>query len=201
MFVDFSSAFNTLQPHLLLKRLLSDFELNPSLATWVLDFLLDIPQSVCVDGCLSDYVCIPTGSPQGCVVSPLLFILYTNNCKSDHENIFLIKCCGDTDVVSLLFEDPNDHGPVSVSDFVNWCDDYCLCPNVSKTKDISIDFRRKGAQPDPTIIHSETVESVDHYEYLGTTIDSNLKFRKKTVTSSSERVITTTTFSKTTQIF
>ena len=48
---------------------------------------------------------------------------------------------------------------------------------MSKTKDPSIDFRRKGTQPDPTV-HSETVKSVDHYNYLETTIDSNLKFSK-----------------------
>ena len=86
LFVDFSSAFNTLQPHLLLKRLLSDFELNPSFAMWILDFLLDRPQRVCVSGCLCDSVCISTGSPQGCVLSLLLFILYTNNFRSDHDN-------------------------------------------------------------------------------------------------------------------
>ena len=74
----------------------------------------------------------------------------------------------------MLFGDQNDHGPV-VSDSVNWCDDSYLCLNVSKTKDLSIDCRRKGTEPDPTFIHSETVESVDRYKYLGTTIDSNLK--------------------------
>ena len=115
-----------------------------------------------MNGCLSDSVCISTGSPQGCVLYTALFILYANNCKSDHENRVLIKFSDDTAVVSLLFGDQNDHGPV-VSDFVNWCDDSYLCLNVSKTKDLSIDFRRKGTQPDPTVIHNETVESVDHY--------------------------------------
>ena len=58
-------------------------------------------------------------------------------------------------MVSLLFGDQN--GPV-VSDFVNWCDEAYLCQNVSKTKDISIHFRRKSTQPQPTVIHSEIVE-------------------------------------------
>ena len=89
----FSSAFNanTLQPHLFLKRLLSDFELDPTVAMWVLDFLLERPQRVCVNDRLSDFVYISTGSPQGCVLSPLLSILYTDNCKSNHGNKFLIK--------------------------------------------------------------------------------------------------------------
>ena len=145
---------------------------------WILDFLLERPQRVCVNGCLSDYVCISTDPHQGCVLSPLLFILYTNNCKSDRENIFLIQFSDDIAVVSLLFGGQNDHGP-AVSDSVNWCDDSYLCLNVSKTKDLCIDFRRKGTQLDPTVIRSETVESVDHYEYLGTTIDYNHTFSKK----------------------
>ena len=74
-------------------------------------------------------------------------------------------------MVSLLLGDQNGHGPV-VSDFVNWFDESCLCLNVLKTKDLSIDFRRKNTQPEPTVIHSEMVELVDHYKYLGTTIDS-----------------------------
>ena len=86
-----------------------------------------------MNGCLSNYVRISTGSPQDCVLSSLL---YTNNCKSDHENKFLIKFSDDTAVVSLLFGDQNDHGHVVsdfvISDFVNWCHDSYLCLNVNK---------------------------------------------------------------------
>ena len=120
---------------------------------------------MCVNGCSSDSVCISTGSPQGCVLSPLLFMLYTNDCKSYHENTFFIKVSDDTVVISLLFGDQNGHVPV-VSDFVNWCDESYLCLNVSKTKDLSVDFRTKSTQPQPTVIHDKTVESVDHDKYF-----------------------------------
>ena len=56
MFVEFSSAFIALQPDLLLKKLLSDFELGPALARWIFDFLLERPRRVRVNGCLSDTV-------------------------------------------------------------------------------------------------------------------------------------------------
>ena len=96
------------------------------------------------------------------MLSPLLFILYTNNCKSIYENRFLIKFSDDTAGVSLLFGDQNGHGPV-VSNFVNWRDESYLCLNVSKTTDFFlIDFGRKSTPPESTVIHSETVESVDH---------------------------------------
>ena len=50
---------------------------------------------------LADPVCLSTGSPQGCVLSLFLFILYTNNCGSWHENrvfnkflcLLFVLCC------------------------------------------------------------------------------------------------------------
>ena len=112
---------------------------DPRFSAW------ETSESACVNGCLSDSVCISTGSPQGCVLSSLLLIVYTNNCESDHENIFLITFSDDTAVVSLLFGDPNAHEPL-VSDFVNWCDDSYIGLNVSNTKDLCIDFNMKITQ-------------------------------------------------------
>ena len=48
---------------------------------------------------------VSTGSPQGCVLSPLLFILYTNDCRSIRPNIYFIKFSDNTALLSLL---PND---------------------------------------------------------------------------------------------
>ena len=38
LFVDFSSAFNTIQPHILVDKLLRNFNLDFSLVGWILDF-------------------------------------------------------------------------------------------------------------------------------------------------------------------
>jgi len=82
LFVDFSSAFNTIQPHILAKRLIQHFDLSENLVGWILDFLINRTQRVRVNGTLSDLLCTSTGSPQGCVLSPLFYILYTNMCQS-----------------------------------------------------------------------------------------------------------------------
>ena len=39
LFVDFSSAFNTIQPHILTNRLLEQFDVSKNLAGWILNFL------------------------------------------------------------------------------------------------------------------------------------------------------------------
>lgn len=63
------------------------------------------------------------------MLSPLLYILYTDNCRSKQENRFIVKYADDSAIVSLLHVDENDHGLV-VDDFVQWCDNAFLQTHV-----------------------------------------------------------------------
>ncbi len=72
LFVDFSSAFNTLQPHLLIKRL-NDLRVNPVITKWYFSFLTNRRQQASGNGTLSEFMTLSTGAPQGCVSSPVLF--------------------------------------------------------------------------------------------------------------------------------
>lgn len=56
-FVNLSTAFNTIQPHILNRRLLKHFDLSNNLVGWILDFLTKRTQRVRVYGILSDQVC------------------------------------------------------------------------------------------------------------------------------------------------
>ncbi len=74
LFVDFSSAFNTILPDRLVNKLL-DLGISHSICLWIKDFLSDRPQKVIVGCHYSSCLSLSTGSPQGYVLSPLLYTL------------------------------------------------------------------------------------------------------------------------------
>ncbi len=76
LFLDFSSAFNTTVPQTLVNKLLL-LGLTPSLCSWVLDSLTNRPQTVKIHGVSSYPITFNTGSPQGCILSPLLCMILT----------------------------------------------------------------------------------------------------------------------------
>ncbi|KAI3355351.1 hypothetical protein L3Q82_017895 [Scortum barcoo] len=76
MFFDFSSAFNTIQPRLLGDKL-QLAGVDHHLTTWILDYLTHRPQFVRVQGFESDRLLCSTRAPQGTVLAPFLFTLYT----------------------------------------------------------------------------------------------------------------------------
>ncbi|KAI5614992.1 gastrula zinc finger protein XlCGF28.1-like [Silurus asotus] len=101
LFIDFSSAFNTIIPQHLIEKL-SLLGLNTSLCNWILDFLTGRPQAVRIGNSISSTTTLSTGAPQGCVLSPLLFTLLTHDCAPTHSSNHIIKFADDTTVVGLI---------------------------------------------------------------------------------------------------
>uniref|UniRef100_A0A9J8CC77 Reverse transcriptase domain-containing protein n=1 Tax=Cyprinus carpio carpio TaxID=630221 RepID=A0A9J8CC77_CYPCA len=95
LFIDFSSAFNTIIPQQLIHKLV-ELGLNTSLCNWLLDFLTGRPQAVRVGSNTSSTITLNTGAPQGCVLSPLLFTLLTHDCTPSHNSNLFIKFADDT---------------------------------------------------------------------------------------------------------
>ncbi len=69
LFIDYSSAFNTIVPTKLAVKL-SDLGLNTSLCDWIQDFLTGRPQVVKMGQFTSNSITLNVGAPQGCVWVP-----------------------------------------------------------------------------------------------------------------------------------
>ena len=110
LFADFSSAFTPCS-HIFKQRNFSHFGLENHLVLRTIYFLTNASQMVFVNGHFSDVLLTCTGSPQGYVLSPLLYILYTYDCRSNHQDRYLVTFSDNSALLSVLQGSEQDHYP------------------------------------------------------------------------------------------
>ena len=124
--------------------------MNTYLIKWFYSFLTNRTQQVKVNRTLSDTKYYNTGVPQGCVVSPTLFTLYTNDCRTVHPNNYMVRFADDTVLLNLLHKDMDPSVYQDEIDlFIKWCDTNHLILNVK----------------------NQEITQVSSYKYLGVNID------------------------------
>src|SRR4029434_9193216 len=133
-------AFNTIIPGLLQDKL-SQLSVPDSTCRWITDFLSDRRQRVRLAKHVSDSRTISTGSPQGCVLSPLLFSLYTNRGPSSPQSIKHLKFADDTTLIGLISRGDESAYRWEIDHLVTWCGQNNLELNALKTVEMVGDFR------------------------------------------------------------
>ena len=142
LFIDFSSAFNVIQPHTLNNQL-KEMNVNPYIIKGYHSFLTN------------------TGAPQDCVSSPIVYTLYTNDCTSSSTNNYMIQCSDNSAILSLLHAESDISMYTSeIESFVHWCDSNHLKLNISKSQEVIFDIKCIVADHLPVVIHSEKYLSV-----------------------------------------
>ncbi len=133
LFVDFSSAFNTIT----LQNKLTQLSVPTSICQWITSFLTDRKYT-------SSTRTISTGAPQGCVLSPLLFSLYTNEYTSKDISVKLLKLEDDTTLIGLIQDGDESSYRQEVKELAVCCSLTNLELNTLKTVDMIVDFRRNA---------------------------------------------------------
>ncbi|KAK3537446.1 hypothetical protein QTP70_010415 [Hemibagrus guttatus] len=169
--VDFSSAFNTIIPTLLQTKL-TQLSVPSSICQWITSFLTDRHQLVKLGKFTSYSRTTSTGAPQGCVLSPLLFSLYTNDCTSTDPSVKLLKFADNTTVIGLIQDSDESAYRQEIEQLAAWCSLNNLELNTLKTVEMIVDFRRNT----PLTIMNSTVPTVESFRFLGTTISQDLKW-------------------------
>ncbi|KAF7650926.1 hypothetical protein LDENG_00118780, partial [Lucifuga dentata] len=92
------------------------------------------------------HITLSTGSPQGCVLSPLLYSLYTYDCS-------IIKFADDTTVIGFISGRDESTYRQEVQKLSEWCSVNNLTLNTTKTKELIIDFKKHNTNLRPLFIN------------------------------------------------
>ena len=130
---------------------------------WIIDYLTSHSQFVVFQSLKSDTLYSNTGVPQGTVLAPLLFCLYTSDCRSSNKSCSIVKFVDDTVLIGLISDDGSSKYVDEINKFATYCKTNFLELNVEKKKEMIIDFRKSKAIPDPIIINDHTVERARTY--------------------------------------
>ncbi len=112
---------------------------------WINSFLTDRQQLVMLGKFSSSTHTISTGAPRGCVLSPLVFSLYTNDCTSKDPSVKLLKFADDTTLIGLIQDGNESAYRQKVKKLAVWCSLNNLELNTLKTVEMIVDFR--GSPP------------------------------------------------------
>jgi hypothetical protein len=85
---------------------------------------------------ISTPLILNTGAPQGCVLSPLLYSLFTHEYVAKHASNSIIKFADDTTVVGLNTNNDETAYREEMRALGVWCQETCLTLNVNKTKEM-----------------------------------------------------------------
>lgn len=94
------------------------------------------------------------------------------------RNCYIIKYADDTIIVGLISDNDESEYREVIKYVSEWCDQNFLALNVSKTKEMIFDYRKKQNVKEPINIKGSDVDLCDSYKYLGVTLQNDLKWDK-----------------------
>jgi hypothetical protein len=172
LFIDYSSGFNTIVPFKLITKLRT-VGLNTSLCNWILDFLMGHTHVVRVGNNTSATLIL-----RGACLVPSCTPCSPTNAWPNTTPI--IKFADDTTVLGLITNNNETAYREEVRNLAVWCQDNNLSLNVSKIKELIVDYRNRRAKQSSINVDGAVVEWVESFKLFCVHITNKLSWSKHT---------------------
>jgi hypothetical protein len=180
--LDMSAAFDTVDHGILLQRLAYDFGIHSSVIDWIASYLTDRKQTVRCAGNESSAHNVFYGVPQGSVLGPLLFILYTAGLQDIIRSHSMMGHCYADDSQVYASCAPSDQAVLHeamlncLHDINDWTMTNRLKLNPTKTELMwcSTPQQRHLVSNNPFVINGVSINPSSSVKLLGLTIDCDL---------------------------
>ena len=186
VFIDVEKAFDSVL-HNGLRHKLNDIKLlPPKIIRLMSSFITERTISIRVNDEISDEVKLNAGTPQGSVLSPLLFLIYVNDIPIDPSNnqVKLSQFADDLGMWTFASSNPFLGLRLSktLADLEKWCAKWRIKLNTKKTQLLLLKNSKKpskSTKKEVTLrLFGEKIEEVQKAKLLGVTLTPNMKFKR-----------------------
>ena len=181
--IDISKAFDTVPRYKLVSKIL-DTQLQPNYKRWLSNFIAGRQGRISYGGVMSKHRQLPNGVPQGAVLSPSLFSLFTHDLPEPTNPA--VKIYTYADDLTIVSQHPRvDEAAIQLQDYLRrleeWLTTNRMSAEGSKSSLTVVTPHNTEYRYKPTItLMGQTIPVNNDKNILGVTIDRGWTFRQHT---------------------